>query len=167
MLGLKSIVGTRVFKCAADTAGKPETVYKELEGIEETSGGGIKNNSQDYIPHDTGIKNKVASTQEYDDVKISVADTPLDQNDAYGESVVTILNDAASKREKFDLIKMVPAVDNKYKTTVWTGYVVSATTDDAKAENLQRGEFSFAVSQRKEFIGEISGNTVTLTPRSW
>ena len=163
-LNLASMVGTRVFKCAAGTAGSEGATYTELPGIEETSGGGIRNNSKDYIPHDTGIKHKVATNQEYNDVRISVADDLTDG--AYGDSVVTILNDAAKKREKFDLIKMVPAGDNEYKVTAWTGYVVEATTDDARADNLQRGEFSMVVSARNEFTGTITGNTPTLTARA-
>lgn len=163
-LGIANMVGTKVFWCEADTAGTEGASYTELPGIEETSGGGIVNNEQTYTPHDTGVVSKVPTTQTYDAVRISVADTPVTHG-AFGESVATILNDLARDRTIFDLVKMVPANNDEYKVIVWTGYLSNATTDDARAENLQRGEFTMNVSARQEFTGVITGGKPVLTAR--
>ena len=160
-LNLRSMVGTIVYK--ADAGAAATGTLTELADIEETSGGGIRNNSQEYTPHDTGIKAKVVTTQEYDDVTINVGKNV--GSSAYGTNTVTTLNDLAKNRTKFDLVKAVPISSSSYEVTVWTGYINQATVDDARADNLQRGTFTFSVSARKEYTGTMNQDTLTLTAR--
>lgn len=159
-----SAIGSVFYKCPANAAGEVDTQYVELVNVETGSGGNIRNNSITTTPAKTGIVHRVKTTTEYDSISINVPDDVTE--DPYGEDTVTILNDAAASAERFDLVKMIPVLGGKYKVTVYTGFLENAGTDNVGADQLQRGEFSFSVSSRKEFEGTIVEGKPVLTART-
>ncbi|MBR1454525.1 MAG: hypothetical protein IJ593_07790 [Lachnospiraceae bacterium] len=162
-LNIQSMVGTKIHIADFGTAGTQNANYIELPGIEETTGGGIVNNTIDYTPHDTGVTSRAPGTQSYNNVVINVAKDV--KNTAFGDPVVTVLNDLTKNRTKKDLVKAVPTGGSQYEVTVWSGVFIESTVDEANANNLQRGSFTFAPSARKEFIGTYTDGNLTLTAR--
>lgn len=158
-LNLKSMTGTVDYYRISNT-----DEWTELPEIAETLGGAIINKVLEYIDHKSGIRSKITTVQGYEDVIIKVAKDVGDS--PYTSNTVTILNDLANNKTIFELVKNVPINQNQYESTVFKGYVSKALTDEAKADEIQKGDFVLSVSSRNEYIGSLDNNNkLVLTAR--
>lgn len=168
-LNLRTMEGTLIYYTDAGKALTSGVIFNELPDMDVFDGGYIDNIVKTYTPFNTYTVYKVPLARNYGSIGIGTAKVLSNSPAPFENSAARILSDFAKNKTKIDLIKCIyistSAKTKQYECTIYTGFVNKSDLDNAKADSLSYGSYSFEVTDRKEAVGSVSGGLLSLTAR--